>query len=234
VGRSATLADLIGLAFGLKDPWLLRSSVIGGPQWVVENRNGSQFALEAVAGNPASVTKAELQQMLQALLAERFKLKVSWRTTELLGHVMYPAKDGAKLPSATDEEELKNVPRKLAEGGEQRVITGKASMAAFLEFLVARPPLSASGRSDKTETFIDRTDLKGLYSFNLSYTVPPVAVTPDPSGRRGGGGDSIERNSPAYLKLRDALEEQLGLRLEQAKVPVDFVVIEEVHMPTPN
>jgi uncharacterized protein (TIGR03435 family) len=230
IGRT-TLADLIGLAYGLRDTRLLRPSLLGGEPWMYRTPEGS-FEIEAKAEDLATVTKSQLQQMLQSILVDRFKLKVSWQTKEFQGFVMYSANDRAKLPIASGEEALKQVTR-IVGNTEQRVITGKASMEAFLDFISIRPPLRAGGGGDRIDTILDRTDLKEIYSFNLSYAVPPAAPSGG-DGQRGGGAGYVEGFSPALPNMRDALREQLGLRLESAKVPMDYIVIEHAEKPSEN
>jgi len=116
-----------------------------------------------------SATRQQLQEMLQNLLADRFKLKVSWQTTELQGFVLYQGNGGSKLTETSSEETLKEVTRNVGETV-QRIITGKASMkAAFADFVTNRPPLNG--------VVLDRTELKGNYTFNLVYTVP---ISPPP------------------------------------------------------
>jgi len=231
IGRRATLADLIGLAYDV-DVNLMRPSITGGPQWAYDTRDG--FEIEAKADHPENATRGQLQQMLQALLADWFKLKLSWQTREFQGYVLYPGNGGAKLPAASSEEALKQITRNVGEAV-QRVITGNASMKAFADFISHRPPLMAGGPGpDRIDAVLDRTELKGLYSFNLVYTVPPMATVGGDSGQRGGGGDSAGGYSPAFLSMRDALQMQLGLRLESARIPTEFPVIEHVEKPTEN
>jgi uncharacterized protein (TIGR03435 family) len=189
-----------------------------------------RFQIEAQAEDPETATKAQLQQMLQTLLADRFKLKLSWQSKELQGLVMYVGRDGSKLVEAASEAALKLVTQRVGQA-ERRVVTGNASMKDFLDFIALRPPLL--GRSEN-DAVLDRTGLKGLYAFNLVYVVPPMAPVGGEGGRRGGGTPGVGATSPAFSNMRDALQEQLGLRLESAKVPIDLPVIEYVERPSEN
>jgi uncharacterized protein (TIGR03435 family) len=228
--RLTSLAHLIGLAYSVD--WFLTSS-LGGPEWAHGSPpEGLRFQVEAKAEDPETATKAQLQQMLQAMLAERFKLKVSWQAKEVEGFVVSTGKDGHRLVGALSEEALKYQEVRSGETV-QRVITGKASVKDFLDFIGLRPPLIS--RMGSSDAILNRTDLKGIYAFRLAYTLPPAVPVGDNIGRRGGGAPpSFGQVTPALAAFRDALEEQLGLRLEFAKIPRDIPVIEHVEPPSEN
>lgn len=224
-----SLAYMIAFAYGV-DFYL--TSNMGGPQWAHSFPDSLVFHVEAKAEDPENATKAQLQQMFQSLLADRFKLKLSWQTREVDGFVVFVTKDGHRLVGASSQEALKQQERRNGETL-QRVITGKASMKDFVHFIGLRPPLMA--RMGSSDAILDRTDLKGVYTFNFAYTVPPVVPVGDDSGRRGGGSPpAFGVITPALANFRDALQEQLGLRLEFAKIPVDIPVIEHVEKPSEN
>ena len=225
IARHTSLVTLMGLAYSVDT---LPAPDFGGPQWAHDGPGGQQFQLEAKAENPATATKGQLQEMLQTLLAEKFQLKLSWQSKEFQGYVMYVGKDGHKLPEALTEENLKLVTQRVGEI-ERRTISGKAPMKEFLDFIGLRPPLlPGPGWKDG---ILDRTDLSGIYTFNLTYIVPPVTPTPGEGGRRGGAPGG---NRPAFSNMVEALQEQLGLRLESAKIPTDIPVIDHVEMPSDN
>ena len=226
LGIRATLADLIALAYGFKDMSAFAPSRSGGPDWVY---GLTTFRLEARAENPETATRGQLQEMLQTLLADRFKLKVSWQTREVSGHILSVEKAKSKLQEASSEEPLKEITQNVG-ASVQRAITGSASIETFLDFLTHRLPLVNS----RNPEVLDRTDLKGIYAFNFSYTVPPVAPATGETGRRGGGVPADGGESPAVQSLFEAMKEQLGLRMQSAKIPVDVVVIEHVEMPSEN
>jgi uncharacterized protein (TIGR03435 family) len=224
----ANLIDIIALAYGV-DFYL--ASNMGGPEWAQRSFDSLVFEVNAKADNPEKASKTELQQMLQAMLADRFKLKLSWENREVEGFVVYVEKGGHRLVGAASEEPLKQVERRNGETL-QRVITGKASLKDFVDFIGLRPPLMS--RMGSSDAILDRTDLKGIYIFNFRYTVPAVPLG-DGSGRRGGGAPAaFGVTTPALANFRDALQEQLGLRLEFAKIPIDIPVIEQVEKPAEN
>ena len=71
---------------------------------------------------------------------------------------------------------------------------------------------------------VDMTDAAGLYSFTLEWT-------PDPANRAGADGLPAAVGGPS---LEDVLASQLGLKLENTKLPIDIIVIDRAEKPTEN
>jgi len=221
IGRHVNLISLVAIAYDLKVP-NPRLRVAGGPDWVTDAW-GSGFQIEAKAEDVANATKEQLREMLQSLAADRFKLKVSPQTREADGYAFVVAKGGPKFQETSGEEQLnrKAVPRNQAF---EVTVSGKASMKAFAEYMSFGFPLP-------DYRFADKTSLTGIYPINLSFSfqIPP----PGEGGGRGGRNPD-DPGGPAREALARALEEQLGLRLERAKVPEDIIVIDHAEKPTEN
>jgi uncharacterized protein (TIGR03435 family) len=146
--------------------------------------------------------------MLQALLADRFKLKAHIDTKQVDGYALVIAKNGPKFSEArsTDESRL------MVSGGKMNkadaangknlnlntVIGSNTSMHEFADVL---------SRAAQAEV-VDKTGLTGFYNFKLSWE-------PDES-------------------VSSALQQQLGLKLEPQKVPVDFMTIDSAERPGEN
>jgi uncharacterized protein (TIGR03435 family) len=81
-------------------------------------------------------------------------------------------------------------------------------------------------------TVVDKTDLKGLYDFDLKWT-PDVGQAVGPAGALPPGVE-LPPIYPSGPSLVTALQEQLGLRLESAKGPVQVLVIDSVQRPSEN
>jgi uncharacterized protein (TIGR03435 family) len=214
------LLSLIGIAYGIEANPALR--IVGAPDWAIDFYNNA-YRVEAKAEDTDTATKEQLLQMLQALLADRFKLKASWETRDTDGYVLTVAKGGLKLQTASADAPLAPS-EKLIEGTRLRTVTGNATLQGFASFLSFRPPFI--GRR-----VADRTGISGMYAFNFSYEFQP---TPAGEGGARGGGFGGTEFLPAFAALRAALDEQLGLRLESAKVPDNFLVIEHVEKPSEN
>ncbi len=218
IGRHVNLISLIAIAYDMKvvNPGL---GVKGGPDWV-RDAWGSGFQIEAKAEDAANATKDQLRQMLQALAEDKFKLRILRETRDVDGYAIVVGKGGPKLQETSGEEGLTRVPKRTAEKIEVSV-TGKASMKTFVESFTFAFPLP-------DRRFMDKTGLTGLYAINLAYgfALPP----PGEGGQRGGSGGG-DPGAPAIAALAAALQEQLGLRLEPAKIPADFIVIEHAEKP---
>jgi uncharacterized protein (TIGR03435 family) len=209
------ILDLIAIAYGIP-----RRDVSGGPEWA-RARIGSgavqRFSIEAKAEDVKNVTKEQLRQMLQSLLADRFKFKFHWAPRESEGYALLVAKGGSKLKEGSGEELPPEAGGSIGPGGADTVLKGKSrlqSLADQLSWLLNLPVLN-------------RTDLTGMYDYTLTLHQPP----PTAGGQRGdagGGGDGYDP------PLSTALQQQLGLRLESQKVQLDTIVIDQVDKPSEN
>ncbi len=154
-----------------------------------------------------------LWQMLANLLAERFKLAVHHDRTPVPVYALVVGKNGPKLKEAAGDSQTKSL---CSHGeGEQLICRSqKTSMAQLIE------NLRQWGRRDFFDLpVVDLTGLSGAYDFSLTFTrtARPLEAVPT-------DGD-----------LFDAIQEQLGLKLEQRKVPVDRIIIDHIErIPTEN
>jgi uncharacterized protein (TIGR03435 family) len=232
MARDATVKDLIGAAYGLK--FGSDDQIVGGPSWV----RSAKFDIEGKAEEPlpAEVQKTPNHDrlMLQAMLADRFKLKVHHETRELPVYALIVAKSGAKLtpsvaaatlpgdgpPTYAFGAKLPTPPkgRGMSQGiGDmhaQHVTMGW--LAGYLQF---QPEIE--GR-----TVIDKTDIAGEFDVTLQWI---------PEGKETRVADSgLPPASATWPPLFVALQEELGLKLESIKGPVDTIVIDSVEMPSQN
>lgn len=166
-------------------------------------------AYDIEAKSVTTVTREQALSMLQALLAERFKLKVHRATQGDNVYALTVAKSGLKIKLTED-------PAGGARGGANGRLIGKRSMpqlATLLSSILRRP-------------VIDQTGLAGVYEFTLEWT-PEVGQTgPDatPPAAANPGGPSIFT----------AIQEQLGLKLDSAKAPIEVVVVDSAERPSEN
>lgn len=156
---------------------------------------------------------AAAQAAGQALLAERFHLKVHHESRELPEYALVQAKGGSKLKPGDE--------MKPNAGGMHtfNLSSGTPTMHAdavrlenltlFLSRQLHRPVL-------------DRTGLTGKFDMELHWTPDDAAPVP---------ADSKAERAPGLLT---ALQEQLGLRLESIKGPVDMIVVDHVETPEAN
>jgi len=162
------------------------------------------------------------QQMLQALLANRFQLTVHREKNELTVYRLVIAKGGPKLHEANPDGAHPGA-GSMRGGGLDGELTAEAvpvaSLAHELTQMLGHP-------------VSDKTDLKGVYDFKLQFT-PDDRLQP-PGGLAPNERLPVRPADSNVPSLFDALQEQLGLKLEPGKGPVEVVVIDHVEQPSPN
>jgi uncharacterized protein (TIGR03435 family) len=205
---------LIGMAYNLRD-----FQISGGPGWITSER----FDINAKPpeGSPARIPPEQIREMVKALLAERFQLKTRTESKEMPVYQLVVAKNGPKMTPAAAEGDSQGGPGMIRMGRGQ--LEGSRMAMAMLANQIA----TQVGRP-----VIDKTGLTGQYDVKLEWTPEP--------GHGGGpfGGppppDALppaDSNGPTIFT---AVQEQLGLRLEPAKGPVETLVIESISRPTEN
>jgi uncharacterized protein (TIGR03435 family) len=238
-GFTATNVPLLFLvqsAYGVNG-----SQISGAPSWLrsdkydVEAKMDASVvaALEKLAPEERKLAR---RKMLQAVLADRAKLVVHRDTKEQLVYSLVIAKNGPKLqeskPVATPENGA------LGSGGSARSGMGMSagsedgkSTASFHEatitYLVGW--LSVNLRSPVT----DKTGLTGNYDFKLKYVRDQNRMQPPPGAPPDGQIPvaSLDDSGPTLL---DAIQEQIGLKLEAGKGSVEGIVIDHVERPSGN
>jgi len=209
--------------------------LVGGPAWLDSDRYDVVAKMD---GNPQSSfvpggnQPGPMQLALQKLLEDRFKLKVHRETREMDIYALVMAKPGGVAgpglkPTTQDcaaaaaaaqrgqppppPGSNSNVPFCGIQGGNGRLKFGGLPSAA-----IAQAFSGPSGRM-----VVDRTGLTGAWDFELTFSVE----------RRGPGGPDTPAADQAP-SLFTAIQEQLGLKLESTKGPVNLVVIDSVEKPT--
>lgn len=152
-----------------------------------------------VAKMPPSTGGTAVQGMLKSLLADRFQLVAHYEDQPMPVYALVVAKKGAKLEAASGEERSAC---RITQGDQRTYACTNTSMAQFAERLrISRP-------------VVDATGILGSYNFTLTWTPGDLAEgIQDPTGQ---------------LTLFEAIERQLGLRLESQKRPMPVLVIDHV------
>jgi bla regulator protein blaR1 len=221
----ATARMLIQQAYRIRD-----FQLSGGPGWISSDR----FDVEAKAENVTDMTPERMPLLLQSLLEERFRLKTHTETKQLPTYELVVAKDGAKLKSVPE-------PPRPAPGtppGPPPAPGGPMPPGSFRmgrgEMIASAIPLEnfvltlsqVLGRK-----VVDKTGLTGFFDIRLQWTPDPGQNT-GPFGPMPGGPPPPA--DPAGPSIFTALQEQLGLRLESSKGPVEVVVIDSIDKPSEN
>jgi uncharacterized protein (TIGR03435 family) len=159
---------------------------------------------------PRETTGDEVIRMLKTMLAERFHLAMHRDTKELPVYGLVVGKNGTKLK----EVEFGRSGSDTRPGKYHGERVGMANVANFLSRQMDRP-------------VIDMTGLKGFYTFDLEWT-PEESAIPKPME----GGAAVD--SAVGPSLTSALQ-QIGLKLEARKAPVEILVIDRAdRAPTEN
>jgi uncharacterized protein (TIGR03435 family) len=230
-----SLKDYLGMAYKV------RVSQISGPDWLTSQR----FDLAATL--PAGNSTDHIPEMLQALLAERFQVKLHHDKKEFPVYVLEIGKGPLKLKEDQLDPDAagKGSADVAASGSGQGVSVnlGGGSSYNFANNRFEATKLSMADLAGNLERFLDRpivdmTDLKGRYTFALDLTeedyrlmlirvaVAAGVVLPPEALRL------LENGAP--VSLFDSFQ-KLGLKLEPRKAPLDVLVIDEARKtPTDN
>jgi uncharacterized protein (TIGR03435 family) len=250
-----SLSDLIGIAYRVK------AYQITGPDWM----SGQRFDIRATL--PAGASQDQVPEMMQALLADRFKLTVHRASRENPIYALVVAKSGPKLkesppddpaapatevagPSTDTSLRISGDPQKgmtvsngLGSGtvkmtmanGAMHMESQKMSMAQFAEALTRF----------MDHPVMDMTGIKGNYQMALDLSMEDMMnaarsagmQVPPPGGGMGGmggRGPAEGASEPGGSSLFISVQ-QLGLKLEARKAPVDLIVIDHLEkIPTEN
>ena len=191
-----TVNAILRQAYGLE-----RYQITGGPAWL----DTDGFDIEAKA--EGEIAKERILAMLQALLADRFQLKVHREQREGNVYALVLAKGGHKLNPPTGDRSYISIYRydPTTESGVHYALAGKkASLALIAKYLGQQ-----EGRP-----VIDRTGIEGEFDFKVDYAI----------------GDNPDSGTPLIM----AIQEQLGLKLEAAKGPVEALVVDRAEKPSVN
>jgi uncharacterized protein (TIGR03435 family) len=234
------------------------SQIIGAPSWF----DSDHFDIVAKAegsvplGPPPSGGPGPLQYMMRALLADRFKLAVHNETRDLQGYALVLARSDRKLGpklqpiSAECQEIIASRGRGPAGGpGGGAGVVGRGGPpgpppipqpgekmpcgstrfgpASLTSGGLTMAQLAQNLSQPVNRIVQDKTGLTGVYEFDLQWTPDQL-----PGGRGGDlppGFPTIDPNGPSIFT---AVQEQLGLKLDSQKLPVEVLVIDHAEHPT--
>jgi len=189
--------------------------ISGGPRWVGVERWDIEAKTDGLRG---PLRRDQLEAMLQRLLEDRFQLKTHRQSKKLPGYTLVVAKGGPKLkPHAADHAKPS-----------ERFGFGSANASN-----IPMADLAWQLTTDLDRPVLNRTGLPGGYDFTLEWTPAPGEGLPESMGLP----PRIEPPRPAdpnRPSIFTALQEQLGLRLKAAKVPVELLVIDHVEQASEN
>jgi uncharacterized protein (TIGR03435 family) len=223
-----SLAGLIENAYGIR-----KYQLSGAPDWLNSETYDVDAKMDAATAEALKKLNSEdqnleQQQMLQTLLADRFKLKIHRETKEGPVYLLAIGKNGFKLQEARPGATYPNG-------------AGPGSMSSSSNWLAETMmfqamPISGLARNLEARLgrpVLDKTGLTGNYDFTLKFAIDrsqSQSVTGDSPNAQPAPGQ-IDPDAPFLL---EAIQKQLGLKLEPGKGPVEVIVIDHVERPSGN
>ena len=233
------LWDLIRQAYGVQ-----RTQLIGAPDWTETARYDVVAKAEGdIQGSPPGGPPGPLNFMLQDLLEDRFKLRAHRETREMPVYALMLARSDGKLGeglrvSTVDCAAIRGrgvrgfgpgaPPPGLPPPGERPQCGMRIAPNQVLAGGIPLAPLTQMLSQFTQRIVIDRTGLTGTFDIDLTFTPERLPQGPPPPG---APPITIDPNGPS---LFTALQEQLGLKLESERAPVEVLVIDHVERPTPD
>jgi len=216
-----TLRQLIVRAYDIQDFQLL-----GGPAWINDDRwdimaRTPDFVMpqdpNSLSDQQRKTIQEQMQERLRNLLIDRFRLAVRRETKDQPIYALVVGKNGPRLQPSRETGGNNGTSTNMTNG------RGTATFTAVNMGVLAQQLARRTGRP-----VVDKTGLTGKYDFKLEWTADvgqPGAV----DGRPGANA-----SEPAGPTIFTAIQEQLGLRLESQRGPVEVIVIERVEKPSEN
>jgi uncharacterized protein (TIGR03435 family) len=189
--------------------------IFGLPGWA----DAARFDIDAKVTDPDKgtldkLTDKQKRAMLQAILEDRFLARVHWETREMPIYELVIAKGGPKFKDTSPESAEGKALTSQRLGKESMSINNREMSA----YGVRMGALSGYLSQELQRTVVDRTGLTGNYDFTLKW------APEDPAAENLG-------DKPTMMT---ALQEQLGLKLQPGRGPVETLVIDHAEMPTEN
>jgi len=197
---------LIQWAYGIQ-----AKQIVGGPAWLDVDR----YDISGEIDGTGSPTDREWRVAVQKLLADRFQLAFHHEIREMPAYALTTAKGGPKLTKSDTEKNP--VPRFGFGGSVGQTMTGFGRDVTLKDFMGEVQRLALD------RPIVDRTGITGAFDIDLKFT------REDPNSL-----GMMQLPDDAAPNLITALEQQLGLKLEGVKAPVDVLVIDRAEAPSAN
>jgi uncharacterized protein (TIGR03435 family) len=207
---------------------LLPAQIIGGPDWIQTDNFDIDARLE---GNERVLPIEQTKLMLQSLLEDRFQLKAHRETRDLPVYNLVLTRKGPKLAEdqtppdprrafitfASDGKQQSPLPR-----GAMRVVTGTTTTITGTAITVPQIITLLQSKSDRI--VVDKTGFNGLLDVQLEFSQDLGAATP-----YAGVPAGVESGPSLFAAIQE-----LGLKLEPGKAPLEVLVIDRVQRPSEN
>jgi uncharacterized protein (TIGR03435 family) len=229
--KAVPTRTLIQLAYGVRE-----FQIAGEPSWV----NDERYDVDAKAEGEIT-SFDQVRSMLQALLADRFKLAVRRETRTGRVYDLVPARGGLKITptppggcydprSPSGPPPVFGGPLIQCDGWRRRVLTPPPDRQDRIEAVAVRMAILVDFViDDVSRPVLDKTGFEQPFNFVLEFT-PNVAV----SDYRGPSTLPDAGPSAAPVPISTALQEQLGIQLRSTEAPVETIVIDRIERPSEN
>ncbi len=204
-GRQYTMVNRTVRAMLLFAYGLHKTQIVGGPSWIGTER----WDVQGVPDVPGNPNQKQAQILTRKLLAERFGLKAHKETKEMAVYAILVAKGGEKMARSEGDPNGAPDENESSNGGQVTMRMMNMSMGEFapdLAFFLDRPA-------------VDQTGLTGRYDFQVKWTADDSRAPTDGSAPPG---------------LFTAIQQQIGLKLEPVKAPVEVLVVDAVERASAN
>jgi bla regulator protein BlaR1 len=227
--RGASLQTVIGVAYGVQ-----AGLISGAPDWVSSEKYDIDVKLPDAADGQkptGGIGTERLRVMLQAVLADHFKLALRHQTKNLSIYELVVAEGGPKLQEAkpvfTNPDGVNGPEGRLPQKGQMEMGPGE-----LIDQGATLVPLVEQLSWQLGHTVVDKTGLTGNYDFSLRWT--PGESEPGMNKLMGfkPATDSSASNESSGPTLFTALQEQLGLKLVPQTAPMEILVIDRVERPS--
>lgn len=215
------------------------TQLVGGPSWLATER------FDIVAKAEGDPTPEQINQMLQSLLADRFGLVAHRETREMPVYALMLARADGKLgdkikPAAVDCDAV------FAAGRGRGALPAPPTPGAPMSCGTRIGPglLNAGGSTiDQLTNALglnvgrivqDKTGLTGRYDIELSWTPEQRGGAGGPGAIGGGPGGPPPSSDGSGVSIFTAIQEQLGLKLESQRAPLEVFVVDNATLPTPD
>ena len=198
------------------------NSIVGGPDWVrtiqwdIRGKVADSDIAEwsKLSHDSSEQAKERQSATIQAMLADRFKLKMHFETKEGTVYALVVAKGGPKLkPSPSDMP-----PRMVIRFGQGHISSEWMTIAGVARYLTL----------ELGHPVIDKTGITGQYDLTLDWA-PTQGATGAPGVDAGQASTPNDESKPSVFT---AVQEQLGLKLEAQKGPIETLVIDQAEKPS--
>jgi uncharacterized protein (TIGR03435 family) len=204
-GRQYTMVNRTVRAMLLFSYGLYKTQIVGGPSWIETER----WDVQGVPDVPGHPNMKQAQTLTRKLLEERFGLKVHKETKEMAVYAISVAKGGEKMARSVGDPNGGPDENETSNNSQVTMRMTNMSLGEFapdLAFFLDRPA-------------VDQTGLTGRYDFQLQWTADESRAPTDGSAPPG---------------LFTAIQQQIGLKLEPTKAPVDVLIVDHVERPSAN